>query len=267
MANPDGRYAGYNRSTVAVDDIDPNRVWNPPSYVDPDNPSPTLTDIRQVGQAMRLDTDQDVDYLIDFHSTVNGKSGHYGFILPEWQSDPFWLALRGLEPSLVTNSASLVDFTGAKFGRDVLNAEFSATFETQFIADENVDRFLSLGHNFGLAWWDTWHVDGDLDFDGELGLADWQLFIAAAETDLFGLSPIERYERGDLNADGTNDIADFIRFKQSYEEANGAGSFAAMLGGVPEPSSLLLATSSAILIVGRFHLTIRINPSWTRTEG
>ena len=36
MANPDGRFAGYNRSTVQRVNVDPNRAWNPPNYFDPD---------------------------------------------------------------------------------------------------------------------------------------------------------------------------------------------------------------------------------------
>ena len=244
MANPDGRYAGYNRSTVQVDDIDPNRAWNPPTYTEPGDTS-VLSDIRQVGQAMRLDTQQDVDYLIDFHSTVNpAVPYHHGLILPQWQSDPLWLALRGLEPALITANASLVDFTAAKFGRDVLNAEFSATFETVFSVNEKIDRYLKLGRNFGLAWHNVFHIPADLNFDGGLDTADWSLFVAGSEADMTGLSAIERYELGDLDGDGKNSLEDFAMFRHLFEAANGTGSFAAMLASVPEPSSLLLVLLS-----------------------
>jgi hypothetical protein len=237
MANPDGRVAGYNRSTVQIADIDPNRAWNPPSYTEPGD-NTVLDDIRQLGQAIRLDTGQDIDYLIDFHSTVNPSIPyHHGLVLPEWQSDPFWMALRGLEPRVLTANAALVDFTGAKFGRDVLNAEFSATFETVFPVNEAVERYLDLGRNFGLAWHAVINVPTDLNFDGIVDAHDWAKFIAGAETNMTGMSPISQYELGDLNGDGRNSLADFVLFKTLFEDANGNGSFADMLASVPEPSA------------------------------
>ncbi|MGD9634018.1 MAG: M14-type cytosolic carboxypeptidase [Pirellulales bacterium] len=240
MVNPDGRYAGNNRTTVQVGDVDPNRAWNPPSYTEPGDTS-TLVDIARVGNAMRVDTGQDIDYLVDFHSTVNHELPyHYGYILPAWQSNPFWQAVLAREPTLITASASLVDFTLAKFGRDVLNAEFSATFETLFIADENVDRYLSLGRNFGLAWRDVLVVAGDLNFDGALNGQDYLALAAHSETDLAPFSAIERYERGDLDGDGLNTISDFVLFKSIYEEAHGAAAFEAMLQTVPEPGTACL---------------------------
>ena len=252
LANPDGRFAGYNRSTVQRASVDPNRAWNPPNYIDPDNVSPILSDIRDVGEAMRLDTNEDIDYLIDFHSTVNPSIPyHHGLILSQWQSDPFWLALRGLEPAVLTAGAALVDFTGAKFGRDVLNAEFSATFETVFPANENVARYLSLGRNFGLAWHDVFHVAADLNFDGELNAQDWPLFIAGSETNMTGLSAIEKYELGDLDGDGKNSIEDFLMFRQLFEVANGQGSFAAMFADVPEPSTVWFALVGGSLALFR----------------
>lgn len=241
MANPDGRYAGNNRTTVAVNDIDPNRAWNPPSYTEPGDTS-ALLDIARVGQSMRLDTGQNIDYLVDFHSTVNHSiPNHYGFILPAWQSNPFWQSVLDREPSLITANASLVDFTLAKFGRDVLNAEFSATFETLFIAGENTDRYLSLGENFGRAWHDTFFLPADLNFDGALDAADWLVFIAGSEEDLSGLSEIQQYAAGDLDGDGQNSISDFVIFKQAYLDVHGEAGFAALFRTVPEASTCVLA--------------------------
>ena len=247
MTNPDGRYAGNNRTTVAVGDVDLNRAWNPPTYAEPGDNSMFVEDAI-VGEAMRADTGGDVDFLVDFHSTVNGKSGHYGYILPEWQNDPFWTAVRAREPEVLTGTALLQDFTAAKFGRDELNAEFSATFETEFIADENIDRFLNLGRNFGLAWYDAFAVPADLNFDGVLDADDWLAFIAGSETDLSGLTEIEQYARGDLNGDGVNDIFDFALFKQDYVQTNGAAAFAALFQSVPEPASLCLALACGIAL-------------------
>ncbi len=240
MANPDGRFAGYNRSTVQVSNVDPNRAWNPPSYTDPDDPSPQLTDIRRLGDAIKVDTGQNIDYLIDFHSTVNPSTPyHHGLILPEWQSDPYWLAFRGLEPAVITGTAVLSDFTGAKFGRDVLNAEFSATFETVFPVNESIPRYLSLGRNFGLAWRSVFNVPADLNFDSVLNAQDWMLFNAGSEINMTGYTAIQRYEKGDLDGDGKNSLEDFVLFKQLYNQVNGPGAFADMLTSVPEPSAFL----------------------------
>ncbi len=248
LANPDGRFAGNNRTTVQVGDIDPNRAWNPPSYTEPGDTS-TLLDIARVGQSMRLDTQQDIDYLIDFHSTVNHSiPNHFGFILPEWQSDLFWQFVLAREQTLITADASLIDFTLAKFGRDVLNAEFSATFETLFIADENTDRYLNLGENFGRAWHDVFFVPGDLNFDGELGPADWLSFISGAEQDLSEFSEIERYTLGDLDSDGENSILDFVKFKQLYVQANGTAAFAALFRPVPEATALTLTLAGLVML-------------------
>jgi hypothetical protein len=270
MVNPDGRFAGNNRTTVAVGDVDPNRAWNPPSYREPGDTS-TIAEAAQVGEAMRTDTGGDVDYLIDFHSTVNHSIPyHYGYILPAWQNDPYWLAVRSHEPSLITANASLIDYTLAKFGRDELNAEFSATFETLFIADENVDRFLSLGENFGRAWVDVLTVASDLNFDGVLDAQDYVVLTSYAETNLSALTPIERFARGDLDGDGNNDIFDFALFKQDYLNAHGTAGFAALFQTVPEPTTFGISLAWGLSWAGapawRIRRTITA-PSLTRLEG
>jgi len=228
MANPDGRAAGYNRSTVQNESLDPNRYWVPPNYNG-------LDDIEVVGDALIADTEADVDYFIDFHSTVNGKDGHFAYVLPAFQSDPFWQTFLELEPEVNTRNASLINNTGAKFGRDHLNAQFSITFETQFIAGENVDRFHTLGENVGLAFQEVFHQFGDLNFDGQLNEQDWLKLVSRAETDLSELSAVEAYSAGDLNDDGSNDIQDFGLFKDAYISSNGLEAFHSLFNQVPEP--------------------------------
>jgi hypothetical protein len=252
MANPDGRFAGYNRSTVQVPTVDPNRAWNPPNYIDPDNPSATILDISRLGEAIKVDTGQNINYMIDFHSTVNPSIPyHHGLVLPQWQNDPFWLALRGLEPAIITGTGVLSDYTGAKFGKDVLSADFSTTFETVFPVNEPTSRYLSLGRNFGLAWDSVFNLTGDLNFDGALTAQDWLQFIAGSETNMSAYSAIQKYEHGDLDGDGHNSLSDFAIFKARFELANGAGSFDDMLASVPEPSLFRLAATAFVFVLGR----------------
>lgn len=94
---------------------------------------------------------------------------------------------------------------------------------------------------------------GDLNYDNAITAADYTLLVASAETDLTGLSDAQAYRSGDLDSDGVNSIRDFMQFKTIYEAANGgAGSFARMLAGVPEPTTAVLAVLGVgVLSLGR----------------
>lgn len=95
----------------------------------------------------------------------------------------------------------------------------------------------------------------DLNFDGEITLADWSVFRSSHLTSLAGLSDAEQYGRGDLNGDGTNNFNDFRLFEADYDAANGIGALAAATG-VPEPSSVCLALlASVVAVAGRGRLS------------
>jgi alpha-L-fucosidase len=87
---------------------------------------------------------------------------------------------------------------------------------------------------------------GDLNLDGAIDLADWQLYIAAVGADLSGLSPLEAFQMGDMNGDGRNDLTDFDLFVTAYDSAHGPGSFAALQRLVPEPGAAWLVSMGAI---------------------
>ncbi|WP_442481805.1 PQQ-dependent sugar dehydrogenase [Aeoliella sp. SH292] len=85
-------------------------------------------------------------------------------------------------------------------------------------------------------------IEGDFDFDGILTRADFGILANFAYTDFSGLSLPEAYGRGDINGDGVNDFADFVRFKALYIASHGEAAFRE-LAQVPEPSSLLVLVS------------------------
>ncbi len=145
MANPDGRYAGYNRSTVQHIDRDANRFWREDLYEDMD-------DIRQIAEAMKADTDSDVSYFIDFHCWTH-TTQHFGIMARSegFHRDPFWLALRKLEPGLSEADSGWENWSSETFGFKRLGAKFAMTLETMFIPDENIERFKRLGRNVGRA--------------------------------------------------------------------------------------------------------------------
>jgi hypothetical protein len=78
----------------------------------------------------------------------------------------------------------------------------------------------------------------DLNFDGQINIADWNLFLSGNGTNLSTMTLHESYTRGDINGDRANNYSDFRLFKSDFNIANGAGAFEA-LAGVPEPATLI----------------------------
>lgn len=153
-ANPDGRFAGYNRSTVENPNQDPNGLWNPNLWVGHE-------DIAANGQAMLDDitgptsTPGDrVDYFIDFHSTIPAFPGDdFGFIEEDQGDDqsPFWQALLDIQPNILQVDSTSTGWTSANFADRLLDAEVDVTFETMFGFERPLDYYHQLGENFGLA--------------------------------------------------------------------------------------------------------------------
>ena len=83
-------------------------------------------------------------------------------------------------------------------------------------------------------------VGGDRP-DGTLDILDWQAFQAGYGTNISGMTVTEAYFAGDMTGDMDHTIADFVAFKEAYDDANGLGAFEAMVASIPEPSSALLA--------------------------
>ena len=84
----------------------------------------------------------------------------------------------------------------------------------------------------------------DLNFDGSISLGDYATFLAGYNISLAGKTAAQRHVLGDLDADGAHSVRDFLRFKQQFDVALGAGAFEAALAAVPEPAA------GAMLLVG-----------------
>jgi hypothetical protein len=97
---------------------------------------------------------------------------------------------------------------------------------------------------------------GDLNGDVQIDAVDWNILRSNQLADLSSMPPTDSYYLGDLNGDGQNNHADFRLFKTSFDDANGAGSFAAMIASVPEP-----ATATLVLFVAAGLLVRRGKPS------
>jgi hypothetical protein len=91
-------------------------------------------------------------------------------------------------------------------------------------------------------------VRSDLNGDGTISSADWQMFLAGSGTTFTGQTKVQSYFQGDLNGDGVNDFTDYRLFKSDFVAANGLAAFESLVA-VPEPSSLVLA-SAGILVLG-----------------
>jgi hypothetical protein len=89
---------------------------------------------------------------------------------------------------------------------------------------------------------------GDLNSDGNITPADWVLLRDNQLADLSGKTHAEAYAMGDVTADLANNHDDFVLFKDLFDAANGVGSFAAMLAGVPEPSSVVLVALAGLVV-------------------
>jgi hypothetical protein len=83
-------------------------------------------------------------------------------------------------------------------------------------------------------------IIGDLNGDGQITPADWSQFKAGQGSTFAGLTRMQAFAKGDLDGDFDHDLADFLVFRVAYNNAHGAGAFAALVGEVPEPGSIVL---------------------------
>lgn len=143
--NPDGRVAGYYRSTPENPDKDFNRYWHNPTG---------FTDMTAVRDAMLADTGGDVDYLFDFHGMFGPWTRpHYFAVRPSDVGSDFAAALARIEPEIVETATAatpgmLRDWAMSWAG---LKAEYA--FTAEFGAHPGVleERLDEMGANYARA--------------------------------------------------------------------------------------------------------------------
>jgi len=92
----------------------------------------------------------------------------------------------------------------------------------------------------------------DLDHDGDIDGDDWTIFQSNFPSpDLSSETSAQAYVMGDVSGPGgvrdqIIDVNDFLAFKEDFIAENGASAFAALVQGVPEPSSLLILLLGAL---------------------
>jgi hypothetical protein len=90
-------------------------------------------------------------------------------------------------------------------------------------------------------------TSADLNLDGQTNAGDWSMFVVNSYTTFSGLGQLDAFQRGDLDFDGDNDVADFRYFKSAYIAANGANAFASLFS-VPEPGTFLMSGVFAVVV-------------------
>ncbi len=145
MANPDGRVAGYNRSTVQHVDRDANRFWREDLWHD-------MPDIATVGKALLNDTQQHADIFIDLHCWTDTKH-HVGILCKKegYWDDPVWRAMVALEPGLATWDSGWENPSTETFAFKQLSPRFCMTFELMYLPGETLASLRRIGRHLGEA--------------------------------------------------------------------------------------------------------------------
>ena len=149
LVNPDGRYTGTGRGnpemTAEGFGTDHNRVW--------DTQGEGLSTIDALTTAMQNDTDSNVGFLFDFHTT--GGSNPQIWVKSSMADSPYILALMALDTDIVINITEGV--AGMlriwSLTPEGLNAEYTFTPESDNNGD--VPYYLDLGRSYGLALHNT----------------------------------------------------------------------------------------------------------------
>ncbi len=241
MLNPDGRFAGNNRATVANPNIDPNRDWSPTI------PGKTWfgePEIQLSGEAMMADlqvtTGGEAEYFIDYHSTIttSADADDFMFLHPEkgHTADPFWTRLLDETDTLYYQQSTSTGPTSANFGEIELGAHFDATFETAFHPTRGEDYYDEMGKDVGVAFFMALaRIKADVDADGFVGITDLNAILANWNQTV----PLGDWDAGDIGGDGDGfiGIGDLNVVLANWNTGTPPPSLDAL---IPEPTTLTL---------------------------
>lgn len=245
MLNPDGRFAGNNRATIQNPNQDPNCCWSPTGTSNWQN----KPDLKLTGEAMLADlqvaTGGDAEYFIDYHSTITNSADadDFMFLHPEkgHTADPFWTNLMDETTTLAWEQSTGTSPTTANFGEVMLGADFDATFETAFHPSRNIDYYLELGKDVGVAFFKALaRIPADINADGFVGIDDLNFLLSNWNQAV----PKGDKDAGDIAGlgDGFIGIDDLNVLLSSWNAGTPPPpGFAAV---VPEPASLLIVLAA-----------------------
>ena len=128
--------------------------------------------------------------------------------------------------SLVPGGANIQYVTA--FGEDLAGNRYIVKFGNGFFPPNGQGEIFRIVPGAPL-------VRSDFDFDGDVDVDDWGVFLSYNGTDFSGLTPAQASARGDLDGDVDNDFADFGIFRLDFDAANGEGALHRILTEVPEP--------------------------------
>ncbi len=167
------------------------------------------------------------------HASANGLD--FSDVNPEFAGDAFIVRFAAGKDLLavdgVTGDVTTIA-TGFANPIDVLTDPLGNLLVGQHVAGGRIHRV-----SFG----DPPSVLGDMDGDGEVTSADWQLFKPTYRMEFPGSTPDETFTQGDFDGNLVVDVLDFQLFKTAFDNAQGAGAFSQLLQ-VPEPSSTCMLT-------------------------
>jgi Concanavalin A-like lectin/glucanases superfamily len=143
----------------------------------------------------------------------------------------------------VTDGGSLAPATSRGIGAPWLKSPFEDVAFNFTLGDGSVG-------NGAVQYIGTPLARSDLNGDGMVTAADWALFVPNSFKSFPGETMVGAYLKGDLDGDLDNDYNDFLIFKTDFIAAQGASAFAQLTGAVPEPSSLVLAAMTCVMLLG-----------------
>lgn len=101
-------------------------------------------------------------------------------------------------------------------------------------------------------------IPGDFDDNDLVDLQDWALMKTGFLADLSGLTPMQKFLKGDLNGDGQIDLRDVHLFAAAFAEGPDAGTLGWNQIAIPEPASIcLLGVVLALLGSGKAAVLFR----------